>query len=208
MTWLKGGPYYELSILIRNIVPKVRLLTHILKELNHLDFPYKIIDSETEVAKKVDLYEIGERDDNLIRREFDIDAEFEISGKRKARIFIAELSNDLIKANFLFFGGEQDEGEWNQIGIKNEDKSEFRRFFDSIIKKFNPILGTIGYEVDCIELFELNETYPNVKYTINELSIDKIQRRINKSNYEFEYCWVNGNEFNENSNFEFELNSA
>lgn len=205
MTWLKGGPYYELSFLLRNTEPKSKLAKNVMELLHQLNFDFKIISNLVEVEKKVDLFEIGEKNDDIIYRSFEINVEFDISGKRKSRLFIEELSDELSKLSFCFFGALQDAPEWDQIGIKNVDKVAFRRLFECIVKNINPILGTIAYDEDCSALFELEETFPNKKYSLKELSIEKIYKKINNTINEFEFCWINGKEFDESSDIEFEI---
>lgn len=128
MNWLQGGPYYELSFLVRNKKNKESLLDEILESLTNR-VNVKIVDSSNQLNEKVDSFVKGYEDEGIIRRSIDINSEIQIEGNRKSRIFIEELSEELMKLNFWFYGSEYDAEEWNQIGIKENQKPKFRELF-------------------------------------------------------------------------------
>lgn len=72
----------------------------------------------------------------------------------------------------------------------------------------NPILRTIAYEEDCEELFLTEILSPNSYFSIRNLSIEKIRERVHRNINEFEYCWINGQVFNQDQNIEIEIKTA
>lgn len=204
MNWIKGGPYYELSFLLRNSGDKEKLIIGILEKLQHIS-SIEIVETPDFIKEKIDFYKLGEASGGLIWRSLGLKAKAQISGSRKFRLVIVELSSELVKLNFWFFGGLKDEKAWNQKGIKPSDKKEFRNFFTNVRDKLKPILGTMAYEEDCAELFDHEKPWPNEAYSLKQLSISKIEQRVNRTMNEFEYCWINGDAFEKNENIEFEI---
>lgn len=207
MNRLQGGPFYELSFLIKNQVDKENLVKQILfnfsKKRNFIAHHAK-----EELTERLRLFVEGENEGNYLLRSFDIDTQIDISGSRKLRLFIAELSDELLKINFWFYGSPYDAKEWNQIGLKESDKPEFILFFKEAKEILEPILGTIAYEEDCTALFDSEYTYPNEYYKIKNLTLEKIKQRIYRTVNEFDYCWINGNALNLEQNIEFEIRTA
>ena len=72
----------------------------------------------------------------------------------------------------------------------------------------NPILGTIAYEEDCEELFLTETLPPNRYFSIRNLSIENITKRVNRNVNEFEFCWINGQIFGKKQNIEIEIKTA
>lgn len=166
---------------------------------------FEIVTPTDELNDLIELYVKGDKADGKVYRSIDINTQIEISGNRKSRFFIQELSDELLKINFWFYGSQYDVEEWNQQGLNEIDKPEFRNFFKFIKEKINPILGTIAYEEDCSELFETVETSPSEFYKLANLQLDKIKERVYRNKNEFEYCWINATEFGEEENIEIEI---
>lgn len=207
MDRLQGGPYYELSFLIRNQVDKESLVENILSNLNQKT-KFNILNPKEDLHRKIRFFVAGEEGGGKFFRSFDIDTLIEISGNRKSRLFICELSDELLKINFWFYGSQYDAIEWNQIGLKESDKPEFRKFFWQAKGILDPILGTIAYEEDCSELFESAHNWPNDCYKVENLSIKTIKERLHRNKNEFEFCWIKGSQFNLDEDIEIEIKIA
>ncbi len=207
MNWLQGGPYYELSFLIQNQEDKKNLIKEIMAKINQSS-RFKIVFQSEELEELIELYVNGDKVDGKIYRSLNINTQIKISGNRKSRLFIQELSDELLKVNFWFYGSRYDAEEWNQIGLKDIDKPEFRDFFNFIKNNLNPILGTIAYEEDCEELFSTEEISPSQFYSTKNLSLENITERVNRNVNEYELCWVNGQIFGQNENLEIEIKTA
>lgn len=204
MSWLQGGPYYELSFLILNSPEKKRFLQELISNLGQLTAIDWVPDKEA-LEKIIDDYVVGAEDDGMIYRMIDIHAFISVSGKRKARVFVAELSDEFVKVNFWFFGSIYDVAEWNQAGIRKEDKPAFRDFFHVVRELFNPIAGTIGYEEDCQELFDTTHAFPHPSYSSSHLTLEHIRTLIANETNPFEYAWLNGATFGLQEDLEFDL---
>ena len=207
MNWLQGGPYYEFSFLVRNKRNKESLLKEILESLTNR-VNVKIVDSPNQLTEKVDSFVKGYEDEGILRRSIDINSVIQIEGNRKSRIFIEELSEELMKLNFWFYGSEYDAEEWNQIGIKENHKPKFRELFQLIKKELNPILGTIAYEEDCSELFDTGELIPNENYKLQNLNLQYIKQRVNLNPNEFEYCWISANQIGNKNEIEIKIKTG
>lgn len=207
MNWLQGGPYYELSFLINNSEDKESLLRTILSFLKK-ESTFYVINSNEELENKIGEYVRGYIDEDVIQRNLDINSILQISGLRKSRLNISELSEELVKVNFWFYGSIYNVKEWNQKGLQKNDKPVFKEFFKSMRKLLNPLLGTIAYEKDCQDLFLTEELSPNKIYSIRNLSIKNIIEIVNRNVNDFELCWVNGEIFGQKESFEIEIKTA
>jgi hypothetical protein len=204
MNWLQGGPYYQLSFLIRNQEDKEHLLNLILSKMSR-KADFEIVIPIDKLKEKTKTFIKGYEDEGLIRRNIDINIKIGVSGIRKSRLFIEELSDELAKVNFWFFGSRYDADEWGQLGLKEENKPEFKNFFQFVREQLNPVLGTIAYEEDCSDLFDTEEKYPSEFYKTVNLQLDKIRERIHQNKNAFEYCWINANVFGNDENIEIEI---
>ncbi len=203
MNWLQGGPYYELSFLVRTKVDKEGLLKEILEQMTRRK-KFKIMESSNRLIEKVKSFAEGYEDEGTVQRSIDLNTEIEIEGIRKSRLFITELSTELMKVDLCFYGSEYDAKDWNQIGIKEYHKPEFRKLFQNIRRELNPILGTIAYEEDCSALFDTQELIPSEHYQLQNLNLDSIYRIVNLKPREFEYCWIGEGQIGNKSEIEIE----
>lgn len=201
MIKLQGGPYYELSLLFKNSIHKKTIIENIISKLTTTSYQFEITESESDLSEKINHYIKGDIDNDLIIRTLDINIKLNTSVNRIARLFLAELSEELIKLNFWFYGSPYDAIGFNQKGIQEIDKPYFKAFLIILIHEFHPILATIAYETDCDALFETIEAYPNSVYSMKNLTIKKIQQKILDDDF-FEYCWINGLEFKEEQDIE------
>jgi hypothetical protein len=199
--WLQGGPYYELSLLLKNSIDKKSLIENIILKLGNPRYDFQIMESPKKLDDKIIEYIQGDFDENSINRALDLNTIVNINGERKSRLFLAELSEELVKLNFWFFGSLYDAIEWEQKGIQEIDKPYFKDFLNILTNDFRPIIATIAYEEDCDFVFETEAPYPNIVYSIENLTIEKISHRILNNDF-FEYCWINGDEFKVNEDVE------
>ncbi len=200
MTWLQGGPYYELSFLIQNSVDKAQLINNLMILVNGIEL-VQIITSEDEIERKKDEFINGYVYDGIIYRVLDLNTKVDVAGMRKSRLHVQELSKELVQLNFWFYGSEFDAEEWNQKGLKEGDKPEFRLLFNSLKKKIKPILGTIAYEEDCSGLFNTNNSSPHSDYSLAKLKLNEIKERV--ESYSFEHCWINSKQIGNEKQIEF-----
>ena len=191
-TWLPGGPYYELSLLLDNATEKRVFFENIFTLFGQEKFRFRL-QYPRELEARIIEYAAGSADEDNLIRTLDLPALVEIAGRRKCRLFIAELSEELVKMNLWFYGGEFDYAEL-QPGIRTADKPHFERFLHDLIAALNPILATIGYEEDCEVLFGLSEGFPSQGYTFEKLNLEKITN-LAKGNSALEYCWINAARF-------------
>ena len=135
--------------------------------------------------------------DGKTHRCLDLNIRVDLLGSRKARLYIEELSDQLLLVNLWFFGCESDAEEWDQKGIRNEDKPAFLALFNLTASLINPILGSIAYEEDAREFFPTQEASPHSDYRIENLSFDFVRKVMEERGYEFEYCWLDPTWFGE-----------
>lgn len=204
MTWLQGGPYYELSFLVRTPDRKEVFLSEFLEKLTHSGWSFRLNAGKDEVENMIHVFENGVLDNGVNLHFFNPDISLDIAGTRKSRLFVAVISNELAMVNFWFYGSIWDAPEWDQPGIKPNDKDVFKRFFEHIFEILKPIAGTMGYEVDCSDLFDTQVTYPDDFYAVESLSPEGIKKRIDQTINAFEYCRINAQYFRLRTDLVFE----
>jgi len=207
MNWLQGGPFYELSFLKSNSEDKAKLLKTTLEELSRIP-TLKFESSTNEIEKGISEYSKGKKEGELIFRYFEIKVMAECSGQRKLRLNISELSKELVKVNFWFYGSIYDADEWNQKGIREDDKPAFRQLFKQIQINLKPILGTIAYEEDCEEIFVTEILAPNDYFSTKNLNLEKIKERLEQNVNEYEYFWLNKGEIGNMEELQIELKNV
>ncbi|WP_271766696.1 hypothetical protein [Aquimarina algiphila] len=192
MNWLQGGPFYELSFLIKNSRNKVKLINDLVLLFNKIDV-IEFVEPEKIIKSKIESYIQKHETIGLIRRVFDTNTKINVAGMRKSRLHIQELSEELVKINFWFYGSTFDADEWNQVGLKLKDKPKFKLLFNVLKIKINPILGTIAYEEDCSGLFNTSQSPKSSDYSLNKLKLNEMKELVRLNG--FEYCWINSEQF-------------
>lgn len=92
--------------------------------------------------------------------------------KRKAFLYIEQVSSNSILVNFLFYGSSFDALEWNQVGIQKEEIMEFMDFLIELYSVFVFKIGGIALEEDILGLFGCEETYPSECYRYEKVICD------------------------------------
>ncbi|TDK61773.1 hypothetical protein E2K98_12855 [Bacillus salipaludis] len=95
-----------------------------------------------------------------------------LSRKRKATLQIEKVSSNALMVNFWFFGSIFDAQEWDQIGIKEEEFTDFSNFLEELYHVYQFKVGGIAFEEDVLNLFSCNETYPNECYRFEKVVPD------------------------------------
>ncbi|MEL6675027.1 MAG: hypothetical protein AAFR61_22660 [Bacteroidota bacterium] len=188
MAWLSGGPYYEISLLVPT--PRHRLVNaqRWLTLLSQTPWDIRIEESESQLRAALHQYAEGEEDSPEVHT-LDIRLSMDISGKRKARLFLAELSPWITKVNFWFFGGKEDFSQMGLKGIQEGDKPHFRRFLADQMMQWEALGGTIGYETDIEDLFEEGPLHASNSFQPNQLSWLQVKQQI-LHGFGWEYCLI------------------
>ena len=158
MSWITGGPFYELSLLIFNNIDRKAFLHSIIDQLSKSNYAVEVVEHDSEIELKIAAYAKGEPFKNKIIRNAKFNLWVKVAGKRRAILFIAELSDELIKINFWFYGENK---AVDPKGISKKDQLIFRLFLIHLIKIYQPLAAVIGYLKDIEALFELKDGYPN-----------------------------------------------
>jgi len=173
--WLQGGPFLEVSFLLELKEQKTKTIQDIINKLSKITNKVEIVDKN--VDEIIDFFDKGypyEEEDpqtNYIHS-----SRFRLyvylSRKRKATLQIEMVSSNAIMADFWFYGDEFDAPEWDQIGIKKEEFTDFTNFLKELYSVYEFKIGGIAIEEDVLELFGFSETYPNECYRYENVSPD------------------------------------
>lgn len=184
MTWLQGGPFFEISFLLTLDTDRQTFVETILTKLKSFSPTVQIAATGKEIKEKVKEFHNGYRDNeqdpsSMVYHSTQIPIYMKIYGKRKSILAFEQVSSRLIEVNFWFFGSELDAPEWNQKGITETQIPDFKNVLHNLFDTFDFILGTIGYEVSTTDLFDTEDGWPSEKYNLNNIK----RPALNGDNY-------------------------
>lgn len=173
--WLQGGPFLEVSFIMELKEKKSKAIQAIVSKLSKLTNKVEIVDKN--VDEIIDFFERGysydEEDPHSIKlHSLRLRLNVYFQRKRKATLQIETLSSNALMVNFRFYGDEFDEPEWDQIGIRKEEITDFISFFEELYSVYEFKAGAIAVEENVLDLFDCGETYPNERYRFENVSSD------------------------------------
>lgn len=173
ITWLQGGPFLEVSFILQLKENKEATVTEIINKLPESPYKIKIVDENIDelISSFVKGYPYDEEDPKTIYiHSVELRLIVEISRERKASLIIEQISSDSILVDFHFFGDKDDAPEWNQIGVKEEEYTDFSNFLINLFGIYNFIIGGIAWEEDVKFVFDCNDIAPNECYRTENIS--------------------------------------
>jgi hypothetical protein len=173
--WLQGGPFLEVSFLLELKEKKRKTIQDIINKLSKVTNKVEIVDKN--VDEIIDFFDRGypydEKDPQSINlHSLRLRLYVYLSRKRKATLQIEMVSSNALMVDFWFYGDEFDEPEWDQIGIKKEEFTDFTSFLKDLYSVYEFKVGGIAIEECVLELFGFDETYPNECYRYEYVSPD------------------------------------
>ena len=174
--WLQGGPFLEVSFLLELKEKKKKTIQDIINKLSKITNKIEIVDKN--VDEIIDFFDKGypyEEEDPQTNYIHSLRFRLYVylSRKRKATLQIEMVSSNAIMVDFWFYGDEFDAPEWDQIGIKKEEFTDFTSFLKELYSVYEFKIGGIAIEEDVLELFGFGETYPNECYRYENVSPDR-----------------------------------
>jgi hypothetical protein len=171
--WLQGGPFLEVSFLLEFKKGKKETIQDIIYKLSKLRNRIEVYDKN--VDEIIDFFDKGypyDEEDPQTKyiHSLRLRLYVYISRKRKGTLQIEMVSSNAIMVNFWFFDSIFDALEWGQIGIKNEEITDFTNFLKELYSVYKFKIGGIAIEEDVLELFGYSETYPNECYRFENVS--------------------------------------
>jgi hypothetical protein len=172
VAWLQGGPFLEVSFIIKLNDGKKEVIKAILKKLSNLHHQIEIVD--TKLYEMIESFEKGypydeEDPDSVYIHSMQVNLYVYVAGRRKATLQIEQVSSNALLINFWFFGSEFDAPEWGQIGIKGKDISDFKSFLIDLYNNFKFKIGSIAIEEDVLGLSDCDEARPNECYCFENI---------------------------------------
>lgn len=187
--WLQGGPFLEVSFLLELKEKKKETIQDIIFNLSKLRNRIEIYDKN--VDEIIEFFDRGYpyyKDDpqTNYRHSLRLRLYVYLSRIRKATLQIEMVSSNAIMVNFWFFGSIFDTLEWEQIGIKKEEITDFTNFLKELYSVYEFKIGGIAIEEDVLELFGFDEIYPNECYRYENVSPDSF---LQESSHFIDIIW-------------------
>ncbi|NBI29048.1 hypothetical protein [Chengkuizengella marina] len=174
--WLRGGPFLEVSFLLELKGEKKNVIKTILNKLSKSHNQIEVVDKKLDdmIESFVKGYPYDEEDPHTIQiHSMKVKLYVHVAGRRKAILFIEQVSSNALLINFCFFGCEFDAPEWGQKGLKVEDLPNFTNFLTDLYCNFQFKIGGIAIEKDILDLFNCNEVFPNECYRFENINLNQ-----------------------------------
>jgi hypothetical protein len=153
INWLPGGPYYEVSFILLNKCNNKTELINLIDKFSSLNYKIEIHDNNSLENQIKSFF-----DKNVAQIELNIF--INICGKRRSKIYIEQLSDEVMEIDFCFL-----EKELNKSKI---DKLKY--LLNASMGLYDGIVGMIGCETTCsMVLFGTKEPYPHKDYSIKKI---------------------------------------
>jgi hypothetical protein len=180
MTWLQGGPFLEISFLLTLELDRQSFVDSILTKLKSVNPTVELATTVNDLKEKISEFDIGyaydDKDPNSkFIHQAQIPVYVDTDGKRKSILSLRQISDKLVAVDFWFFGSEWDAPEWNQVGITERHLPIFKDFLNSLFDTFDFIVGTMAYENSVTDLFATGDTWPNDKYSLDNINKQSFQ---------------------------------
>ncbi|WP_088071911.1 hypothetical protein [Gottfriedia luciferensis] len=171
--WLQGGPFLEVSFLLELKKSKKETIQEIILNLSKVRNRIEIYDNNIEEI--IDFFDRGypfddEDTQSIYMHSLRLRLYVYLTRKRKATLQIEMVSSNTIMVNFWFYGSYFDSKEWDQIGIENEEITEFTNFLKELYFVYEFKIGGMAIEEDVISLFGFDEACPNECYRYENIS--------------------------------------
>lgn len=158
---------------------KRAFIEHILSGVSQLATSVGPAVDSAELEKLVGAFVDGYHDDekdssSVVYNTAQIPLTIEICGSRKSILHISRVSDSLAVVDLWFFGSEWDEEEWGQLGIKSEQVPSFKNFLVELYDQFRFPLGTVGVELNALELFDSNSGWPDESYSLARINVESL----------------------------------
>lgn len=177
--WLRGGPFLEVSFLLDIKENKRKTIEHILELHSKIRDTVEIVDNNIE--EMIDSFDKGYPFDEEDPQTHYIHSLYlrlyvNLTRKRKATLQIIQVSSNTIMVDFCFYGSIFDSSEWNQIGIKSDEISDFTNFLIELYSVYDFIIGGCAIEDDVLGLFEFEEAYPKECYCLDNVCPENLRK--------------------------------
>jgi hypothetical protein len=182
MSWLAYGPFYEVSFVIRSHTSPGETARYVLSELKEMSPLIAFAETDKLIEEHTEKYEEGhlfDPTDAGSKRIRDMTANLwvEVSGRRRCRLFLEEVSTTLTHVCLCFYAGHDDANVEGLPAFGNSDIPAFERFLITLFRRFDFPLGTMGTESDVLGAFRHEGEWPDERYNLDELDdmmIDEI----------------------------------
>lgn len=173
--WLQGGPFLEVSFILQLKEKKTKTVQDIIKKLSKVTSKIEIVDEN--VDEIIDFFDRGypygeENLQTINLHSLRLRLYVYLLRKRKATLQLEMVSPNALMVDFLFYGDEYDEQEYDQVGIMKEEFTGFTSFLKELYSVYEFKIGGIAFEEDVLKLFGFEKTYPNECYRYENVSPD------------------------------------
>lgn len=191
MSWLKGGPFLEVSFLHILNEGRENLVQELTEKLKASFDHFEIAIDSNILQGLISQFDTGypfdeKAPDSYLIHSIQIPIYLTIEGRRKSVLSLEQVSDSLIVVDFWFFGSEWDAPEWDQIGIKDFQIEGFKKFLKDLYNTIQFPFGMIEVENDVKGIFDTDAGWPHESYNlenINEKWINEYMMSIVKNGF-------------------------
>ncbi|MFD0675216.1 hypothetical protein [Cohnella sp. GCM10027633] len=180
MSWLQGGPFLDVSLIIEEI--NIKKLIQMITSVNCVTIYDENIEYKTTNFEVGYIYD--DQDENTRKiHTLDLNLIVNVQGTRKSILHIERIAEKTVLIDFWFFGSEFDAPEWEQQGIRDEDYHYFLDFLSLLLEELKGIVGSVAIEDDVTVLISQDHVRPNKVFSFAQINPMKIVERGNQFKY-------------------------
>lgn len=176
MNWLQGGPFFELSFIIKDVEP---LYQTIIRLVNSSKIKIVLHNTSEFIEEFYDGYPFDEdKPEERIVNQISLNLTFYLNRTRQSLLFVERINTNLLCFSICFYGSELDASEWQQIGIRQAEHYEFYSLLRDFYNEFHFIIGGSAIEEDAKAFFDTNECWPDNSYSIENITAKRVNDKL------------------------------
>jgi hypothetical protein len=184
---------YYVSFLLQNSPDRKALIEQFLRGLEKIPFAVVLETSEQLIEQKISSYLHGWPSGREIHRCMALDLRVELSGERKAELFIEEHSDELVSFDFAFDPSDITDPSWDldKSEIIEGNKFVFREFLLALTEGCPVLIGTLALDLLARDIFGFDDFHG---YNLaDKLSLEQLAGPIYTpgSDYAYDFAIIN-----------------
>jgi len=176
LTWLQGGPFFELSFIIEDVEP---LHQTVIRLVNSSTIKIVLHNPPEFIEEFYDGYPFDEdKPEERIVNQISLNLTVHFNRTRQSLLFVERINTNLLCFSLCFYGSEIDASEWQQLGIRQSEHNEFYSLLREFYNEFHFIIGGSAIEEDAKAFFDTNECWPDSSYSIENITAESVNNSM------------------------------
>lgn len=186
MSWLQGGPFLEVSFVLPIGREKDTFIRSVVAGVLGHSVAFQLAIEPLQLEKLIHEFVVGYLDDetdrnSIVYNTIQVPLHAEVCGKRRAVLHVSRISESLAVVDVWFYGSELDAPELGMKAIRKQDEESFKEVLVDLHSTFHFPAGSVGYEMNSLELFDSAGTWPSESYVLSNISVQALPEKLKGS---------------------------